>query len=73
MSFSTITRQFGTIAVLPTAVTVTFLHATGDVLLLELNRRNGHLADARDGELDGSIAVDSLGEEHGMYFGLDLG
>lgn len=52
---------------------VSLLHAAGDVLLLELDGGDCDLADARDGELDSSVAVDGLGEEHGTHLRLYLG
>lgn len=52
---------------------VALLQAACDVLFLELDSSDGDLSDARDGELDGGVAVDGLGEEEGPHLGLHLG
>lgn len=52
---------------------VALLVAASDVLLLKLDGGVGDLADASDGKLDGSVAIDGLGEEEWPHFGLHLG
>lgn len=54
-------------------IVVSFLVAASDVFLLELDGGVGDLADARDGELDGGVSVDGLGEEERPHLGLHLG
>ena len=54
-------------------VVVALLVAAGDVLLLKLDGGVGDLADAGDGELDGGVPIDGLGEEEWPHLCLHLG